>query len=293
MNEELRVARHPPTHSESRLRQVHGKSSAALMAPLRALYKMTQAALERLGIYLVVSRISRRNRPEVINRAIWKPFVVDDNWRTLYKTTQALTRGSSTDNIFRQCRFYSTVQLANYAAALPIGDVIECGCWHGHSTIAIASVLADHGFAGRFHVFDSFEGGLSDFQEKDESYFELSDVEKRAQIEQFASSFEFVSSMTEKFGFVELHRGWIPQSFVSFDARPVKFVHIDVDMYEPTKAALELFWRDLVPGGCIVVDDYNHTVFEGATRAVNEFLESTAPKIFYKVPFGGSCYMIK
>lgn len=293
MSEELRVAPHPPAHAESWLRQVHGKLSAVLMAPLRALYKLTQAALEKLGIYLVVSRISRRNRPEVINRAIWKPFVVDDNWRTLYKTTQAATQGSSTDNIFRQCRFYSTLQMANYAAALPAGDVIECGCWNGHSTIAIASILADHGFAGRFHVFDSFEGGLSEFKEQDESYFELSEDEKRAQILQFASSFEFVSSITAKFGFVELHRGWIPQSFASFHARPVKFVHVDVDMYEPTKAALELFWGELVPGGCIVVDDYNHTVFEGATRAVNEFLDSTAPRIVYKVPFGGSCYMIK
>ena len=293
MSEDLRAPPYPPAHAESWLRRLLGRFSAALTSLCRTLYKLTQAALEKLGIYLVISRISRRNHPEVINRAIWKPFIVDDNWRALYKTTQAVTQGSSTDNIFRQCRFYSTLQMANYAASLPVGDVIECGCWNGHSTVAIASILADLGFAGQFHVFDSFEGGLSDFQEKDESYFQLSEDEKRAQKEQFVSSFEFVSSVTAKFGFVELHRGWIPQSFTSFGVRPVKFVHIDVDMYEPTKAALEFFWGGLVPGGCIVVDDYNHTVFEGATRAVNEFLESTEPTIFYKVPFGGSCYIIK
>jgi hypothetical protein len=264
-----------------------------MTALLRRLYKLTQSAFERIGIYLVISRISRRNRPELVNKAIWKPFVVDDRWRTLYKETQAVAQGASTDNIFRQCRFYSTLQMANYAASLPVGDVIECGCWHGHSTIAIATILTDHRFSGRFHVFDSFEGGLSGFKEKDESYFELSEHEKRALIKQFASNFEFVSSVTAKFGFVELHRGWIPQSFASFAARPVKFVHIDVDMYDPTKAALEFFWDDLVSGGCIVVDDYNHAVFEGATRAVDEFLESRPPRIFYKVPFGGSCYIIK
>jgi hypothetical protein len=264
-----------------------------MTALLRGLYKLAQSALGRMGIYFVISRKSRRNRPEVINRAIWKPFVIDDKWRSLYKTTQAVTQGDSTDNIFRQCRFYSTLQMANYAASLPVGDVIECGCWHGHSTVAIAAILADHGFSGRFHVFDSFEGGLSDFQEEDESYFELSENEKRAQIKQFASNMEFVSSVTAKFGFVELNRGWIPQSFASFSARPVKFVHVDVDMYEPTKAALEFFWDDLVSDGCIVVDDYNHGVFEGATRAVDEFLETRAPRIFYKVPFAGSCYMIK
>jgi len=260
---------------------------------LRSLYKCTQAALERVGVYFVISRITFRNRPEVINRAIWKPFVIEDKWRSLYKATQAETNGDSTDNIFRQCRFYSTLQMANYAASLPIGDVIECGCWHGHSTIAIASVLADHKFSGRFHVFDSFEGGLSDFQDKDESYFQLSETEKRVQISQFKSNFDFVESVTARFGFIELHRGWIPQSFASFSMRPVKFVHVDVDMYEPTKAALEFFWDGLVSDGCIVVDDYNHAVFEGATRAVDEFVEGKAPKIFYKMPFGGSCYIIK
>jgi hypothetical protein len=263
------------------------------MGLARGLYRQLQSALERVNIYFVVSRISRRNRPEVINRAIWKPFVVDDRWRELYAVTQAVTKGAPTDNIFRQCRLYSTLQMADYAAQIPQGDAIECGCWHGHSTVAIATLLAARGFSGRFHVFDSFEGGLSEFKEKDESYFELSDSEKQVQIAQFASSFDFVSSVTENFGFVELHRGWIPEVFASFTARPVKFVHIDVDMYEPTKAALEFFWKDLVPGGCIVVDDYNHTVFEGATRAVDEFIETTTPRLFYKVPFGGSCYMIK
>ncbi len=219
--------------------------------------------------------------------------MIDDRWRSLYKASQSVTKGDATDNIYRQCRLYSTLQLASYAAALPLGDVIECGCLHGHSTVAIATLLAEQGFSGRFHVFDSFEGGLSEFQEKDASYFELSEEERRAQIRQFASDFDFVQAVTAKFAFVELHRGWIPQSFASFAARPVKFVHVDVDMYEPTKAALEFFWDSLVSDGCIVVDDYNHGLFEGATRAVDEFMVGKSPKIFYKVPFGGSCYIIK
>lgn len=264
-----------------------------MTALFRRAYRLVRAGFERAGIYLAISRINRRNNPEVVNKAIWKPFVVDDRWRTLYKTTQIATKGTATDNIFRQCRFYSTLQMADYAASLPAGDVIECGCWHGHSTVAIANLLAARDFSGRFHVFDSFEGGLSDFKEKDESYFKLSEQEKRAQIAQFASSFEFVRDQTARFGFIELHRGWIPESFASFAPRAVKFVHIDVDMYEPTLAALEFFWQELVPGGCIVVDDYNHTVFEGATRAVDEFLEAKTPGIFYKVPFCGSCFIIK
>ena len=71
---------------------------------------------------------------------------LDDQWRSLYKTTQIATKGTATDNIFRQCRFYSTLQMAGYAAGLSSGDVIECGCWHGHSTVAIATILARTSF---------------------------------------------------------------------------------------------------------------------------------------------------
>lgn len=259
---------------------------------LRKIYRSTQSALAAHDIYAAVARISTRNSPELINRAIWQPFVVDDRWRSLYKSTQSITKGEATDNIFRQCRFYSLFQMAHYAAGLPRGDVIECGCWHGHSTVAIGSILAEQGFTGRFHVFDSFEGGLSAFEAEDESSFRLSAAEKAAQVKQFQSDFEFVKGVTSRFGFVELHRGWIPESFASFERSLLKFVHIDVDMYRPTKASLEFVWESVVPGGCIVIDDYNHAVFAGATLAVDEFLVGKQPQLFYRVPFG-SAYIIK
>jgi O-methyltransferase len=256
---------------------------------VRRIWQATQSALQARGVYVTLSRISNRNRPQLLNRAIWRPFVAPDRWRELYERAQQVTRGESTDNVFRQCRFYSTFQLAHYAAGLSQGDVVECGCWHGHSTVAIATILAAAGFAGRFHVFDSFEGGLSDFGPKDESPFALSAAEKAEQINQFRSDLGFVRSVTESFGFVELHPGWIPQSFAGVEPRSIRFLHVDVDMYEPTKASLEFFWDKIVKGGCIVVDDYNHAVFEGATRAVDEFLKDKSPQLFYSVPLGSAC----
>ena len=263
-----------------------------MLTVLRKIYNCLQSSLRRASVFFVVSRISERNKPAIVNRAIWRPFVADDYWMSLYKTAQSITKGDATDNLFRQCRHYSTLQLASYAASLPDGDVIECGCWHGHSTVAIATILAAHGFAGRFHVFDSFEGGLSGFTEKDESTFKLSDREKLAATKVFQSDFDFVKRVLSPYDFVELHRGWIPGSFAAFRVGKIRFVHIDVDMYEPTKASLEFFWDSLVPGGCLVVDDYNHSVFEGATRAVDDFLTAAKPKLFYRVPLG-SCYLIK
>ena len=45
-----------------------------------------------------------------------------------------------------------------------------------------------------------------------------------------------------------------------------------MDVYEPTRAALEKLWDRMVKGGVVVIDDYN--AVGGATRAVDEFLES-------------------
>lgn len=50
----------------------------------------------------------------------------------------------------------------------------------------------------------------------------------------------------------------------------IALLHLDMDVYEPTHMAIELLWDRIVPGGLLVVDDYN--AVEGATRAVDEFL---------------------
>jgi hypothetical protein len=262
-------------------------------ALLIRIYQAMQSLLGRVGVVFAATRHSvmvakptSRNKPEMVNLALWRPFAIDDRWRELYKSAQATSHSEASDNLLKQCRFYSTFQMADYAAGLETGDVIECGCLHGHSAVAISTLLKERGFDGRFHVFDSFEGGLSEFLPEDDSFFSLSDTEKQTLVDTFKSSEDFVRSITDEFGFVELHRGWIPDSFAGFERRPVRFVHIDVDMYEPTKAALEFFWDSVIPGGCVIVDDYNYSIFEGATRAVDEFLVGKSPQLAYKVPFG-------
>ena len=63
-------------------------------------------------------------------------------------------------------------------------------------------------------------------------------------------------------------------------------LHLDMDVKEPTSFALDLLYERIVPGGVIVVDDYN--AVEGATQAVDDFLQKTGLKIekdpFYVLP---------
>ena len=53
---------------------------------------------------------------------------------------------------------------------------------------------------------------------------------------------------------------------------PLALVFCDADTYAPTKAALDILWPHLAPGGLIVFDEYGQEPWPGETRAVDEWL---------------------
>ena len=59
-------------------------------------------------------------------------------------------------------------------------------------------------------------------------------------------------------------------------------MHINVDLYEPTKDSLDFFYPRLVKNGVIICNDYGSCKFPGAKKAVDEFLEENN----YKYPGG-------
>lgn len=50
----------------------------------------------------------------------------------------------------------------------------------------------------------------------------------------------------------------------------VAVAHIDADWYASVKTCLERIWPNLVPGGIIILDDYDH--WSGCRRAVDEWI---------------------
>lgn len=55
------------------------------------------------------------------------------------------------------------------------------------------------------------------------------------------------------------------------------FIHLDVDVYEPTYLILNSIYSRLVPGAIIMIDDYN--AVSGATEAVDEFISKYSLKL--------------
>ena len=63
--------------------------------------------------------------------------------------------------------------------------------------------------------------------------------------------------------------------FSSYPEHKYSFVHIDVDLYEPTYESLKYFAPRMSCHGIIVCDDYGYSMFPGSTRAVELFLEES------------------
>ena len=72
---------------------------------------------------------------------------------------------------------------------------------------------------------------------------------------------------------LRLVKGWFPESFVGLEKKRWRFVHIDMDLYQPIKNAMALLWPNIVTGGVMLVHDYGCFGFR-ARIAVDEFAES-------------------
>lgn len=171
----------------------------------------------------------------------------------------------------RRNRFLSL--LRQFEATLELeGLVVECGCFRGLSSFLMCGRLRrqNPGFEGRgYQIFDSFQG-LSPPQAEDAPSESGATTPYAGDIRagRFAARLDDVKRALAPFPGIEYFPGWIPDAFPRGGGAPCRFVHVDVDLYQPTRDSLEHFWPRLVPGARMVCDDYN---WPGGKRAVDEF----------------------
>ena len=70
----------------------------------------------------------------------------------------------------------------------------------------------------------------------------------------------------------------------------ISLLHIDVDLYEPSKHILEELFEKVTKGGIIIFDDYG--AFAGTNKAVDEFFENNVE--VKKLPYSHAIsYIVK
>lgn len=166
-------------------------------------------------------------------------------------------------------RKYFLRSLLSLADGLP-GDTAECGVYKGAASWFICQHFVGSGKV--HHGFDSFEG-LSSPASIDGSFWRKGDCTTGEH-----------AAYTTLSGFpVELHGGWIPDRFHEVANHRFCFVHVDVDLYAPTRDSIEFFYPRVVPGGVMLFDDYGSSASPGAARAISEFM-SDRPEPLVEVP---------
>ncbi|WP_376704664.1 TylF/MycF/NovP-related O-methyltransferase [Mesorhizobium sp. ISC25] len=143
------------------------------------------------------------------------------------------------------------------------GDVAECGVRYGRSTVFM--LTADLR-PREYHLFDSF-AGLSEPVAEDRKAngrmpWEPGDFDANEQV---------AKNNIRPYGDPRFHVGWIPNAFPEVIDRRFALVHIDVDLYEPTRDALAFFYDRVQPNGMIVCDDYGSSMCPGARKAFDDF----------------------
>jgi len=257
---------------------------------IKVLRKIISAFAGIFGIDIVLARKRHNTDFVFVDRNAVEAFFDKDEYVKLYYEGLYKTGMGDTDNYFKQCRSYRLQQMLEHVLkAGLVGNVAECGCWRGHSSYIISTILARNMFAGKFNIFDSFEGGLSDKDDQDSNArVNLSEKEIAQEKQNFASTEMDLHQALKDFEFYKLYRGWIPEKFNEVEDEQFIFVHIDVDLYQPILDSLEFFYPRMKKGGVIILDDYGYTQFPGAKTSVDEFLARNSYSMYLAELTGGS-----
>lgn len=188
-------------------------------------------------------------------------------------------------------RLYSLYQaIENLSRNVKKADrvrLLEVGVYKGGGSYFISS-CAQKMFSLPLQVFsvDTFKGhSEKDFPEgKDGDHLPGQFSE---------TSYESVRDYLSCFPFVKVLPGRIQDVTPELGNEPFHFMHLDVDIYEPTFYALNAFGKSLAQHGIVVVDDYGYLTCPGVRKAVDEYIENN-PGLFVKFELlTGQCLLVK
>lgn len=162
------------------------------------------------------------------------------------------------------------------------GHFAECGVRNGKSSLFLLTGAGEDS-AKRLHAFDSFAGlsrpGAADRAAGGDMGWASGELAVAEDVVR-----RNLSDFSDR---VRLHKGWIPERFPDVEEERFSLVHVDVDLHEPTRAAVAFFYPRVNAGGVIICDDYGSARCPGAKKAIDEFF-ADKPERVIALPTGQS-----
>ncbi len=143
------------------------------------------------------------------------------------------------------------------------GDIVEVGVWEGHKYLLFLDEAEK--MQKDCYAIDSFKGLPKPGQYDNAKIYS----EGRFNV----GGAQWLHDKVKSRSRACICEGFIPELLEHISIEKISFIHIDVDIYEPTKCTFEWAWPILSPGGIIVCHDYKEGNQQNCSRAVREWVE--------------------
>lgn len=176
-------------------------------------------------------------------------------------------------------RFITLYELFKMALDVK-GSIVECGVFRGFGLMTwahLSAVLEPANLTRRIYGFDSFEGfpqvgekDRNDFRSPEAGGLRADAFEELSKIVGIYNQDRFLGHVDK----VNLVKGDVTKTIPPFLAQHqhlvVSLLFMDVDLYEPTKVALEHFVPRMPKGAVIAFDELDNPIWPGETLAAVE-----------------------
>jgi O-methyltransferase len=181
-------------------------------------------------------------------------------------------------------RLHTLVWAAANGLALD-GDFVECGVFKGDFAWVVTQATDFVHQPKTFYLYDTFEGfapaysSAGDFPDAPGFFAFADNVYKDPAI------YEEVRRKFRDFPNVRVIRGVVPDCLAEASPEKIAFLHIDLNSPAAEVAALEALFDRVVPGGCVVFDDYGWHLFRKQKDAEDAFMAARGYRIL-ELPTG-------
>jgi len=199
-----------------------------------------------------------------------------------------------TSGVNRISKFATHFDLFRRTMGLP-GDIVECGVFKGASLSRWIKfrALLENPFSRQIIGFDTFSHFPEATFDEDRAIRDKFVEEAGDESISVAEMYRVLSELGLQQN-IDLVEGdllaTLPQYIDSNPQLRISLLHIDVDLYEPTKIVLELLFPRVVKGGIVILDDYG--AFPGANKAIEEYFGDSSLTI-KKLPFSNAISFVE
>jgi O-methyltransferase len=220
---------------------------------LKLIAKIAAESLGLLVRHRVDQKIGGSSYRTVLPIATYSPWLDDLEFQEFYRQI----RDHTLVDIYRCYELWKLVPQVPHLE----GDVLEVGVWRGGTGALLAKRTANH---KTVYLCDTFTG-VPKAGPRDSTYRggEHNDASEK-----------IARDLMEELGLLNVRflTGVFPEHTGKFlEGLRFCFAHIDVDVYDSARGALEFVWPRLSAGGILVFDDYGFATTDGVTSLVNQY----------------------